>query len=152
MVSVPLSEGLHVSGNTTTRVGPNSERGSLLEFLKALPAPSYQDFMTRIFLLLFSKNSADLLVKSICPSTSRQCKSVWATFYNFLCSSDILHITCKVVFFLLRYVFIEKLVALSSVSSYKSTLGKPLLYAFGIDVSNKRVCELHQSVVLSKNH
>ena len=47
MVSVPLSEGLCVSGNITTIV-PDSERGSLLEFLKTLPVPSYLEFMTRV--------------------------------------------------------------------------------------------------------
>ena len=39
-------EGLCMSGNTTTRVVPDSERGSLLELIKALPVPSYLDFMT----------------------------------------------------------------------------------------------------------
>ena len=54
------------------------------------------------------------------------------------------------VFSFLRFLFFEKKLAPASLASYKSALGKPLEYGFGIEVSDKIFAEFSKALFLLK--
>ena len=91
--------------------------------------------MKDIYSRLYSAESAEVLVRSIRRSTEGQYQSIWGTFCSFLRSLDPPWVSQETILSFLRYLFFDRKLAPSTVSSYRSALAKPLLLLFHIDVS-----------------
>ena len=114
---------------------PRDWARNLLCRIKTSERVTLLDVMMSYYSTVYSASSAEILVKSIRKSTTRQYESVWGTFCAFIKSKDPQVMDCEFILSFFRFLFSERKLSPATISAYKAALARPLKYIFKIDVS-----------------
>lgn len=108
---------------------------TLLVQLKDPSPPSHVDFLRETYQRKTSRPSAGMLVQAIRKSSRREYQTVWKAFTEFLRSLKLDRMSDEIVLCFMRDLFERKRFSPATVSTYKSTLSKILLWAFDLDLA-----------------
>ena len=150
LVSNSQEQGIGSFSVTRSKTLSDVQRESLLVEFASLQHPSYLGTLTKIFSILYSKESAAFLIKSLRHSTSRQYDTVWNSFCSFIRFHNPSFLDDEFIFSFLRHLFDVKKLAPATVCSYKSALSRPLEYGFGLDVSSKIYSDFGKALFLMR--
>ena len=122
--------------NSPSQSVPAGGHETLLFKIKSIQPPNLLEFMIIVYSSSYSESSSVILTQCTRESTSRQYQTVWSSFCEFVCKSNFQVLNMESVLTYLRFLFWDKKLAPSTVSSYKAVLARPLRNAFNIDVSS----------------
>jgi len=86
---------------------------------------------------VFSRQSSEVLIQSICKSSRRQYETAWRAFTNFVREKRPRKMDNEVVLGFMKSIFDRKGFAPATVATYKSALSKPLYWGFGLDLAKQ---------------
>ena len=112
-----------------------SRRDYYLRRLKNIPAPPLLEFLREAYEEIVSPPVAEVLVRAVRASTAHQYLSVWKVFCSFVKERDFVRISDTEILSFLSFLFLDRKLSPSTISSYKSALVRPLSLVFGIDLT-----------------
>ena len=146
MVSIPHTEGQVNTASVYGRrsMGPGKVRRIRVSLLRKLDR---LQFLKRVFKQKFGCKVASVLSAAYRESTNRQAQSAWKAFQGWLPRS-VNSISKKTILAFLISKFGFRKVSPRTILGYKNALALPMLYGFGVDVTDKEFSLLSRALFL----